>query len=167
MLLRREAAFPRSRTRLWGLALAGLSLLLLASAADALLWRYSAEREQLRTQAVDARGGLAEVEGQLHAIAGDVSAVERGYVWGRRVERSDATAANTCTLRSADVQRFADLSARVHRALAEVRALRREAAAGPAEAPASAQSSSPADSPSASDSPRVDRPSAAPGPEPM
>jgi hypothetical protein len=65
--LEREAALPLPRTGIAFLIAAGFLLLVLAN-ADGLLWKYSDEREQLRTQAVLAERQHAAIADELREL---------------------------------------------------------------------------------------------------
>lgn len=78
--LERQAAPPLPRMGLGFLVGAGISLLVLASSADGMLWKYSEEREQLRARA-------ALTEGQIDEMAQKLRALERENAYLRDLLR--------------------------------------------------------------------------------
>jgi hypothetical protein len=59
---------------------AGVSLVLLASAADGILWKYTAEREQLRRRAAGAEAQVAELAAEVRELRAENRALS-GQPW--------------------------------------------------------------------------------------
>jgi hypothetical protein len=76
--LEREAALPLPRTGIAFLIAAGFLLLVLAN-ADGLLWKYSEEREELRTKAALAEVQHAAMADELRALRRENEALRRTH----------------------------------------------------------------------------------------
>ena len=86
--LKREAAFPTPRMGLGFVIGAVISLMLLASAADGVLWKYSAERERLRTRAAHADVELSEMADELRELRRENAALRNQLLAGERTGAS-------------------------------------------------------------------------------